>query len=150
MSHIESNSADRLKIPIPVTQDRLKDLFNQRSWTWFVDNEGDLGGRWNGYTFYFLLTGTNQEILHILGGWGNPINPDRLPEARAFIADWHRKHLWPKVCLTLNDQGVVNIRVENTVDWESGATDEQLYQQNDCALGTGMQFFEELNEELSL
>ena len=40
--------------------------------------------------------------------------------------------------------------VENSVDWEHGATDAQLNQQIACALGTGQEFYNELAKALGL
>ncbi len=134
----------------PVTQDRLKALLDSRGWSWFVDNEGDLGGMWDGNTFYFLLVGGQKTILQVYGTFNRSISMDKLDDLREFILRWHREKLWPKITHRITDSGEIRLQVENTVDWEFGATDAQLLQQIDCALGTANGFYEALIEELAL
>lgn len=134
----------------PLSQDRIKALFDSRGWKWFVDNEGDLGGIWDGNSFYFLLVGPNKTILQILGNHNREIAIDRLDDVREFIRVWHRDKLWPKVSHRVADDGDLRVQTENIVDWERGATDAQLLQQIDCALGTAADFYGALEEELGL
>lgn len=133
-----------------LTQERLKGLLDSREWSWFVDNEGDLGGIWDGNTFYFMLHGDEGSILHISGVLNRRISMDRLDEVRDFIRQWHHDRLWPKVAHRVTDTGELRIQAENTVDWRVGASDPQLLQQIDCALATASGFFEALIERLGL
>lgn len=150
-----SNGAERPR-PAPssatpaVTQERLKAILDSRGWNWFVDNEGDLGGIWDGNTFYFMLVGQEKSILQIYGTFNRSISMERLDEVREFILAWHHDKLWPKVAHRVTDSGELRIQVENTVDWQYGASDAQLLQHIDCALGTAGGFFDALIERLGL
>ncbi len=133
-----------------VTRDRLLDLFEQNQWKYFVDNEGDLGGNWDDDQFYFLLRGSDSEILHIQSMWHMTPRIDFLEDVRTFIEQWHREHLWPKCYHRISDEGRIRVFCENTVDYEKGASDAQLLQQIRCALGTASGFYDELTTALQL
>lgn len=79
-----------------ISQERLIALFKERGWHYFVDSDNDLGGTWDDDTYYFMLRGKDQEILHIQSMWHLSIPIERLEEVRAFIREWHRQKLWPK------------------------------------------------------
>ena len=49
--------------PTPITQDRVKKIFDSQGWRWFVDNEGDLGGMWNLHTFYFRFLSPEKDVF---------------------------------------------------------------------------------------
>ncbi|MDC4232258.1 YbjN domain-containing protein [Actinomyces sp. B33] len=132
----------------PVTQERLKEILSGQDWRWFVDSEGDLGGTWNDSQFYFLLTGKDKEILHIQSSWHRTVEIDDLERVRMFLLQWNHDRLWPKCYHRIMDNGEIRIYAENTVDWEHGATDEQLLQQIRCAIGTANGFYEALAAEV--
>lgn len=133
-----------------LSQDRIKALFDEKGWNYYVDNEGDLGGVWDDNQFWFLLRGQDKEILHIQARWHRPIDISRLEEVREFIVRWHREKLWPKCYHRINDEGVLHVYGEVTHDHEHGVTDDQLMQQIRCAIGTSNQFFDELARELGI
>lgn len=145
-----SASSQPMVEPTPISAERLVGLFDQRGWKYFVDNEGDLGGYWDDNRFYFLVRGSDHEILHVQGLWHLSLRFERLEEVRSFIEQWHRDHLWPKCYHRITDEGRIRVFTENTVDWEHGATDEQLLQQISCALGTSAQFFDTMAEALGV
>ena len=140
-----SESAPEEALTPPVTQERLVQLFKDKGWHYFIDSDGDLGGTWDDDTFYFMLRGENKEILHIQSMWHLSLPMDKLDQVRRFIVEWHRSKLWPKVYHRINDEGVIRIFCENSVDWEHGASDDQLMQQISCALGTSAEFYRELS-----
>ena len=77
-----------------ISQERLIALFKERGWHYFVDSDNDLGGTWDDDTYYFMLRGKDQEILHIQSMWHLSIPIERLEEVRAFIREWPRQKLW--------------------------------------------------------
>ena len=52
-------------VPTPISQQRLIDLFRRQDWHYFIDSDGDLGGQWDDVTFYFFITGSDDELLVI-------------------------------------------------------------------------------------
>lgn len=134
----------------PVSQDRLKALFDARKWKWWIDNDGDLGGMWDDNPFYFILGGGDKEILQIYGTLSESVPIERLDAVREFILQWHHDKLWPKCYHRITDSGMVRICTENNVDWEPGVSDEQLMLQVECALGTADSFYTELRRALGI
>lgn len=133
-----------------LTQDSLIEYFKSQNWKYFTDNEGDLGGMWDNDIFHFMIRGAQKEILSVSGRWHDTIDASRLQEVRMFINKWHAEKLWPKCFHRINDNGDVYVITEVNIDWEQGATKEQLQQHIDCALGTSGQFFKALSEALNV
>ncbi|QWW18868.1 YbjN domain-containing protein [Schaalia sp. 19OD2882] len=134
-------------VPI-VTQDRIKAVFDEQKWHYYVDSDGDLGGMWDDDNFHFMLRGEDKEILIISGRWHGSLPMDRLEQVREFITNWHRGKLWPKCYHRIDDEGRIRLYTEVSIDYEHGATDKQIYQHVSCALGTSQQFFKALATEL--
>lgn len=137
-------------VPTPVTRDRLVLLFEDQGWKYFIDNEGDLGGNWDTNLFYFMIRGTTDQVLHIQSMWHVTPDMDRLEEIRFFLDTWHRDRLWPKCFHRITDEGRIRVFAEHNVDFEHGATDEQLFDQVQCGLSTALQLYESLESELGL
>lgn len=149
MGFFSRNEPQEQGIPV-LSQERLTQLFDQKKWHYYIDNEGDLGGNWDENQFFFLLRGKDSEILHIQGRWHNTVPLEKLEIVREFINRWHRDKLWPKCYHRINDDGRISVFTEVPIDHEHGATDEQLYQQVSCAIGTSAQFFTALADELDM
>ncbi len=132
----------------PITQERLKAILDSQKWKWFVDNDGDLGGIWDGNTFFFLIVGDDTTILRVQGYLNRSFSLRHLDEVREFILEWHRRTLWPRVTYRITDDGDLRIEIDHCVDWKHGASDAQLFQQIDCTLSTACQFFQELIERV--
>jgi Putative bacterial sensory transduction regulator len=133
-------------VPIPVTTTRLRDWFRDRDYTYFVDNDGDLGGLWKGRVFFFLLLGPHQEILQIRGHWNRDFAIERLPELLDLCNTWHVERIWPTAYTRVRDDGMVNVTCEVTGDVTEGATDAQLSLLLQCGLETASVFFDELDD----
>lgn len=135
----------------PISQDRIEDILDEQGWHYEVDEEGDLGGMWDGNSFYFLLTGSQNEVLTVLGYLRPHIPPEARDALRVFIEDWHRDHFWPKVTFTGDpDDGWLRLSAAVSVDHEHGATDAQLTQHILCGLGTAAQVFDSACETFDL
>ncbi|QWW18869.1 YbjN domain-containing protein [Schaalia sp. 19OD2882] len=133
-----------------ISQDRLKDIFDRQEWHYFVDDDGDLGGRWGYSGFYFILTGKDQEILHITSRMREPVPEQYVDELRTFIEDWHRDKIWPKAYHTWSDDGQLYVNAEVNIDYEHGASDGQLLQHVHCAIGTSNQLYEKVRERFGI
>ncbi len=141
-------SADPIR---PISQERIAALLDGQGWHYQIDDEGDLGGVWNGNSFYFLLTGQDQELLQVLGYLRPRIPAEQVEALRQFVEDWHRDHFWPK-CYVLDDpdDGSLRLAATVTIDHEQGATDAQLLQHLLCGLGTSGQVFSAACEAFGL
>ncbi|MSS85020.1 YbjN domain-containing protein [Actinomycetaceae bacterium WB03_NA08] len=135
---------------LPLSQERLITVFKENDWRYFIDDEDDFGALWDGSTFFFLLRGDEQEILHIQSLWNREIDPERLDDVRIFIEEWHRTHFWPKCFYRIREDGKVRVFTENNIDWEHGVTDKQLQQQVTCAVASSRSFYDGLEAELAL
>ncbi len=133
----------------PLTQERMKALFDQEKWSYFVDNEGDLGGIWDGNQFFFLQRGDDNEILHVTARWHHTLPIEHLDAIRNFLNEWNKQKLWPKVFHRIGDEGRISLIAEHAADWEHGVTDEQLALTVHCALSTSLHFFEAVETEFS-
>jgi hypothetical protein len=135
----------------PITQERLIRLLDLQGWHHQIDDEGDLGGVWNGNSFYFLLIGQDHELLQVLGYLRPRVPAEDRDALRVFIEDWHRDHFWPKCYFVEDpDEGSLRLAASVTVDYEQGATDAQLMQHIMCGLGTAGQVFDAACETLGL
>lgn len=136
----------------PLTRVRLRDLFDQHGWKHSVDDDGDIRARFNGDTFYFILSGARLEILNVLGYMPEDLPMSLLEEARAVIEDWRRDHLWPGLFWRENDDAGLTFSVGGAVavDWEDGVTDDQLVQHIRCGIGTCNDAFAEVRDRLGL
>jgi hypothetical protein len=106
----------------PLTRDRIVAWLEDSGFTYFIDSDGDVGGVWHGWMFYFLALGEHGEVLQVRGQWHRALTIERLEEVL-------------EVC-----------NADVTVDVEHGATDDQLDQLLQCGLTTGSMFFEHLDE----
>lgn len=133
-------------VPAPLTSDRLRDWFSGHGYTYFVDDDGDVGGLWRGRLFYFFLFGERQEILQVRGQWNREFAIERLPEVLEICNDWNGEKIWPKAYLRVRDDGMVHVTCEVATDLEHGVTDDQLGQLLHCGLSSTSIFFDHLDE----
>ena len=134
----------------PLSQERLTTIFDTQSWHYGIDDDGDLGGRWDGAGFFFFIAGPQQEILHISSAMAERIPAEREDELLTLLEDWNRDHIWPKSYYMVTDTDDLSVRAEVNVDYEHGVTDEQLLQHVSCALGTSLQLYEHLRETMGI
>ena len=76
--------------PTPLSPDRLAAWFARHDFSFFVDDDGDLGGIWHGRLFYFFCFGEHSEILQVRGQWNREIALERLPEGHSSLTIAHR------------------------------------------------------------
>ncbi|WP_129336830.1 YbjN domain-containing protein [Cellulomonas endophytica] len=132
--------------PTPVTPARIAAWMTDHDFSYFVDNDGDLGGLWRGRLFYFFLFGERSEILQVRGQWHREATIERLEEVLDLCNEWNADRIWPKAYVRVRDNGRVHVVSEVAVDLEHGATDAQLGQLLHCGLSTGSLLFDALDE----
>lgn len=129
----------------PLSTDRIKATLDARDAQYGVDDDGDVGGYWDGHLFYFFLLGQSQEYLQVRGRWNRKVGIDQKAAVVDAVNGWNADKLWPKVYV--RDEGdFVGVYAEHTVDYEHGATDEQLDLHLACAIATSGQVFDHLDE----
>nr|WP_141372358.1 YbjN domain-containing protein [Cellulomonas cellasea] len=133
-------------VPTPVTAARVAEWFARHQFSYFVDNDGDLGGLWRGRLFYFFLFGEHSEILQVRGQWHREVAIERLEEVLDVCNEWNADRIWPKAYARVRDNGMVHVVAEVATDLEHGVTDDQLNQLLFCGLSTGSMFFDSLDE----
>ena len=133
-------------VPRPLTAQRLRTWFTRHGYTYFVDDDGDVGGLWRGRLFYFFLFGDHQEILQVRGQWNREFAIERLPEVLDVCNEWNAEKIWPKAYVRVRDDGMVHATCEVATDLEHGVTDAQLGQLLHCGLSTSSVFFDLLDE----
>ncbi|WP_125098354.1 YbjN domain-containing protein [Leucobacter chromiireducens] len=130
----------------PISKDRIKAGLERAGWSYSVDSDGDIGGGWEYASFFFFLSGKEEELLCIRGNWRGKLQAAELAKAIETCNAWNAEKLWPKTYARLDDEGFVRVHTEHNVDYEQGITDGQLDQQLLCAVNTGMSFYEHVNE----
>jgi len=134
----------------PLSRERIEAVLRRQSWAYQVDSDGDVGGTWNGNTFYFFVTGEHDEILHVQGRWNDSLTPQRRAEVLDLIDAWHQESYWPKAYTRLNEHGDIDVFAEHAVDWEFGVTDDQLFETMLCAVATALRLFDHLAARLGV
>ena len=132
--------------PTPVSPARIASWMSENQFSYFVDNDGDLGGLWRGRLFYFFLFGEQAEILQVRGQWHRELAIERLEEVLDLCNEWNAERIWPKAYARVRDNGRVHVVAEVATDLEHGATDAQLSQILFCGLSTGSMLFDALDE----
>lgn len=143
----ELGAAERAStFPTAVSPARIAAWMSDNQFSYFVDNDGDLGGLWRGRLFYFFLFGEQSEILQIRGQWHRELAIERLEEVLDLCNEWNAERIWPKAYARVRDNGRVHVVAEVATDLEHGVTDAQLSQILFCGLSTGSMLFDALDE----
>lgn len=130
----------------PISKDRVKAALEREEWNYGVDEDGDIGGGWEAASYYFFVTGQNEELFCIRGAWRGILPATEFGHALELCNAWNSQKLWPKTYARLDDEGMVRVHTEHNIDFEQGASDGQLSQQLLCAINTGNAFYDSLNE----
>jgi hypothetical protein len=126
--------------PRPLTTQRVGDDLSRRGYRFRIDDDGDVTGTWDGNRFWFLLLGEHDEILQVRGRWAGALPAAARLAVLQAANDWNRERIWPKVYTREEGAGLA-LYAEVSVDFEHGATEEQLAQTVSCGLVTASQFF---------
>ncbi len=133
-------------VPWPLSIARIVDWFEENGFSYFIDNDGDLGGLWRGRLFYFFMFGDRSEILQVRGQWNREVSIERLEEVLEACNEWNADRIWPKAYVRVRDNGMVHIISEVATDLEHGVSDAQLAQLLHCGLSTGSMLFDAIDE----
>jgi hypothetical protein len=133
-------------VPWPLSIARIVDWFEENGFSYFIDNDGDLGGLWRGRLFYFFMFGDRSEILQVRGQWNREVSIERLEEVLEACNEWNADRIWPKAYVRVRDNGMVHVISEVATDLEHGVTDAQLAQLLHCGLSTGSMLFDAIDE----
>lgn len=132
--------------PQTLTHDRITAVLDARDMRYGVDDDGDIGGYWDGHLFYFFRLGGQQEYLQVRGRWNRKVAVDEYARVVDLVNTWNSEKLWPKGYVRAEGD-VVGVYAEHTVDYEHGLTDEQLDLHLACGITTGLSLFEHLDEQ---
>ncbi|MCL2090663.1 MAG: YbjN domain-containing protein [Micrococcales bacterium] len=133
--------------PQPVDRDRIGQCLTRRGYRYVVDPDGDLTGTWNAHRFWFLLLGDERDVVQVRGRWARTLTTAQRRPALLALNDWNRERIWPKSYLR-EEEGRLAVYAEVSVDLEAGATDDQLDQILTCGLGTSVQLFKALDNQV--
>lgn len=132
----------------PLSQERLKALFEQNEYKYYLDNDGDLGGTWDFHQYHFIFVGENKELLHVMSRGRRVLSMKYLETVRRVIKDFNAEKLFPTCFYRISDEGLISVHTQLTYDWEHGVSDSQLEMQLQCAISTSRQFYDELEAAL--
>ena len=123
----------------PLSSQRIRTELLRRGYRFKTEPDGDITGIWDGNRFWFSLLGEKREVLRVRGKWSTDLPGDSFDAALFAANDWNRDRVFPKVYV--RDEGTVGLYTEVSVDFEPGATDEQIADVITCGLITAAQFF---------
>lgn len=127
-------------LPAPVTEERLRELVEQRGWTYFIDSDGSLGFFMRTDVYWLFL---RDNILTVQARWHISLRPEQLSRLRLKLNDWHREQLLPKARV-LQRGNRLWVIAEHPINYEYGASDAQLLLQLQCSVATSRDLFDHL------
>lgn len=127
-----------------LTHQRIVEVLETQGFTYVLDDDGDICGRWGDHVFYFFLLGRDSEYLQVRGRWAREVEPSEIDALTAEVNAWNLDKLWPKVYVRVEGDDV-GVYSEHTVDYEHGVADSQLQLHLACGISTALQFFTHLD-----
>lgn len=131
--------------PTPLTQEAVAAILDGWDAHYAVDDEGDLGGYWDGHLFFFLLGGQEGTVLTIRGRWARQVGVDELGRMSVLLNGWHDDKIWPKGYVR-PEGDELGVYGEVSTPLGAGVTPDQLKELVSCGLATTLQLFEHLDE----
>jgi hypothetical protein len=129
----------------PLTRDRIARALEARGYTYGIDADGDIGGRWDDHVFYFLRIGPQREVLQVRGRWNRSVPAGELAPVLELANAWNTDTIFPKVYVRV-EGGELGVYGELAVDYEHGVSDEQIDLHLGCGVSLTLSFFERLDE----
>lgn len=117
----------------PISRERIAAYLDGFDFIYEYDEDGDLVGRWDGNTVWFLLLGEQHEIVQVRARWHRTLQSTAALAAIQAVNDWNRDRVWPKAYLSVREDAVA-VYGEFSADLEFGVSDNQL----DDYLGTAL------------
>lgn len=121
----------------PLTNDLITAVLEGHGFTYFTDDDGDVGGWWDDNLVYFFRLGPAGTMLQVRTRIRRVFAIDDVPRLYAFSNAWNRDKLWPKAYVHVNDDGSAILCGEVFADLGQGVSFEQLDQLMMCGISTG-------------
>ena len=93
-----------------------------------------------------MRNGKEDELLCIRVNWRGQLVADEFANSAMICNNSNVERLSPETYARVDYEGAVRVHTEHDLDFEQSITDWQLGQQLQCAISTGMAFFEQVNE----
>lgn len=130
----------------PVSVERLAQVLETEGLNFgYSEDRSRLGGYWGEHLVEFIFYGETNEVLQIRAHWGRPLPADHWTDVLERLNSNNSERIWPKLYVDREDDGLA-VMAEHAVDYEPGASDEQLAQHVQCAISTSLGAFERLDE----
>ncbi|WP_258726734.1 YbjN domain-containing protein [Cellulomonas sp. NS3] len=129
----------------PLSHQRIIDRLDAQGFTYGVDDDGDIGGRWDDHLFYFFRLGADGEFLQVRGRWTREVPVSEADALTRAANQWNLDTLWPKAYVRVEGDDV-GVYAEHVVSYEHGLTDEQLDLHMACGISTALQLFAHLDD----
>ncbi len=124
---------------LPLSAELIAAVLDARQFSYFVDADGDLAGRWDDNLIYFLRLGRGGEVLQVRTVTRTRFAIDDVPRLYGFCNAWNHDKLWPKAYVHVDDDGSARVVGEVLADLEQGVAVPQLDQLIACGIVTGCQ-----------
>jgi hypothetical protein len=131
---------------LPLTPELITSVLDARGFTYFTDDDGDIGGRWLDNLIFFLRLGGDREVLQVRTMTRSVFTIDDVSRLYEFCNAWNHDRLWPKAYVHVDDDGRTRILGEVTSDLEKGVTVAQLDLVLACGIATGCQLADAVAE----
>lgn len=135
----------------------IKNFLDKAELNYFTDKDGDftinfaydeeLGCE---LSFWFIVTGSNDEIYQVLISSDKDIPKSQWARVLMLCNTWNEEMRWPKVYLHIDDidnDTTGNILLEEQIDLEQGIHQELLNDYTETILSTSFQFWKWMHEE---
>ncbi len=129
----------------PLTREALEAVLDGWGASYAQDDDGDLGGYWDGHLFFFLRSGQESTVLTTRGRWARAVGTDQLDRVAALLNAWHDDKIWPKAYVRAEGD-VLGVYGEVSTPLGGGATQAQVAELMSCGLATTLQLFDHLDE----
>jgi hypothetical protein len=131
--------AGELQQLLPLSRELITSVLDAHGFAYFVDDDGDVGGRWHDNLIYFFRLGEDREMLQVRTMTRTEFSIDDVPRLYAFCNAWNHDRLWPKAYVHVSDDGVARVIGEVLADLEKGVSVPQIDQVMVCGIATGCQ-----------
>lgn len=129
----------------PLTHERIAGRLDAGGYNYGVDDDGDIGGRWDDHLFYFFRYGPEGEFLQVRGRWSRSVPVSERSAVLDLANEWNAEKIWPKVYVR-PEGDELGVYCEHSVDYEHGVSDEQIDLHLAAGVSTSLQFFTRLDE----
>lgn len=130
---------------LPLTLDRVRNVFDRRGWIRMTDDDGVLEASFNSHPFWFVVSGAEHSILQVRGRWNHPNLPVDPSDLLTLCNRVNCDRIWPKAYVR-TDEGIVKAYGEVSYDYRQGASDLQLDDALHSAVVSILHFFEYLED----